>query len=117
MATRHLSIQDSTTHLPQSNGDVDYEQVFTAPELNLDTRPFLSYRVTPSGPPVTLQIDLNGTQIVSETFQTTQSRVLNEIFDLNILLAQGNNTLVVRRQAGPGSFAISDLIMMYPADS
>lgn len=116
MATRHLSIQDSTTHLPESNGNIDYEQVFTAPELNLDTRPFLSYRVTPSGPPVTLQIDLNGTQIVNETFQSTQSRVLNEIFDTNVLL-EGENTLVVRRQAGPGSVAISELIMMYPADS
>lgn len=53
---------------------------------------------------------------MNETFQTTQSRVLNEIFDTNVLVA-GDNSLVVRRQAGPGSLAISDLIMMYPADS
>jgi len=116
MPTNHISIEDSTHTLPDpDNGDIDFTQQFNAPGLNRNARPFLSYRVNPSGQSVSLHIDLTGTRIVDETFNTDPVRSLNEIFDHGVLLEQGN-ILTVTRQAGPGSLGISDIIICYSAD-
>jgi hypothetical protein len=120
--TRHVSIEDSTHELPANNGDIDFDQVFDAPGVNSANRPFLSYRVNPDGDQVSLQITLNatdtvpGTVIVNETFDPGPARSLNEVFDSGLLREQ-DNTLTVSRSAGPGSLRISDLIMVYSADS
>ena len=114
MPTNHKSIQDSTTHLPDGLQN-SYEQDFEVSGLNSDTRPVLAYRLSPTNPPVTLQIDLNGTMIVNETFQTTASRTFLEIVEDGVA-NDGENTLTMRRQAGPGTFAISDIVLLYSQD-
>jgi hypothetical protein len=114
MPTNHVSIQDSTTHLPDGL-DNDITKTFDAPGLNTDTRPFLSYKVEPTGS-VTLQMELNGTLVVDTTFGSDVTRSLNEIID-NGTAVEADNELVIRRQAGPGSVEVSDLIFVYSADS
>lgn len=114
MPTNHVSIQDSTTTLPDGL-DNDVTKFFDAPGLNTDTRPFLSYKVQPAGT-VTLQLELNGTVIVDTTFGNDVSRTLNEIID-NGTAVEVNNELVIRRTAGPGSVNVSDLIFAYSADA
>ena len=115
MPTNHVSIQDSTTHFPDGLNN-DITKNFDAPGLNTDTRPYVSYRVTPSGGAVTLQMDLNGTLVVDETFQSGTSRTLNEIVD-NGTAQEAANELVIRRQTGPGSLDVSDVIFVYSADA
>lgn len=115
MPTNHVSIQDSTTHLPDGL-DNDVTKTFDAPGLNTDTRPFLSYRVQADGGSVTLQMDLNGNRIVDTTFGSDVSRSLNEIVD-NGFAVEADNELVIRRQAGPGTVDVSDLIFVYSADA
>jgi hypothetical protein len=115
MPTNHVSIQDSKSILP--NGiDNDFTKTFDAPGLNTATRPYLSYRVLPVGGAVTLQMDLNGDNVVDETFQTGVARTLNEIVDNGIALETGNQ-LVVRRQAGPGTLEVQDFIFTYSQDA
>jgi hypothetical protein len=115
MPTNHVSVQDSTTHFPDGLNN-DITKTFDAPGVNSNHRPFVSYRVTPSGGAVTLQMDLNGTLVVDETFQSTTSRTLNEIIDTG-LAVEDDNELVIRRQAGPGDVEISDVIFVYSADA
>lgn len=118
MPTSHRSIQDSSTTLPQSNGDRDFEQDFDAPNLSTTTsthaRPYLSYRVNPgddSG--VRVIMELNGTEIVDQTIDTTVSRAFDEIFDHGLLKASGNTLRVFVPNDEPGSVVVSDLIMVY----
>lgn len=115
MPTNHVSIQDSTTHLPDGL-DNDVTKTFDAPGLNTDSRPFLSYRVQPGGGSVTLQMDLNGNRIVDTTFGNDILRSLNEVID-NGFAVEADNELVIRRQAGPGSVDVSDIIFVYSADA
>jgi hypothetical protein len=114
----HRSIQDSTTTLPASNGDRDFEQAFDAPGLSSTTsthaRPYLSYRVNPgddSG--VRVVMELNGTEIVNQTIDTTVSRTFNEIFDHGILQASGNELRVFVPNDEPGTVQVQDLVMVY----
>ena len=120
MPSSHRSIQDSTTTLPLSDGDRDFEQEFDAPGLSSSTsthtRPYLSYRVNPgddSG--VRVVMELNGTEIVDQTIDTTVSRTFNEIFDHGILQANGNELRVFVPDNEPGTVSVSDLVVVYTA--
>lgn len=120
MPTNHLAIQARTTLLPVPvTGDIDFQQNFDLPDVNVAADPFLSYRVNPTDATrVQLQIDLNGRLIVDEIFTSGVSRSFNEIFDASVLMPVGN-ILTVTRQNGainPGSFEISNLIMVYSAN-
>jgi hypothetical protein len=114
MPTNHLSLQDTETLVPDGI-DNDYTLAsFDLPGLNTDTRPFVSYRITPSGV-IHLQMDLNGTLVVDEEFDGNETRTLNEIVDLGTAKAR-RNQLTVRRLTGPAGFRISDIIFFWPAD-
>ena len=117
MHSNHRSIQDSTTTLPQPNGDRDYEQTFDAPGLKVgETRPYLSYRVNPADDRgVKLLIALNDKPVVDQTIDTGVSRTFNEIFDENVLKATGNKLTVTVPNTAPGSLEISDLFVVYSA--
>jgi len=113
MPTSYRDILDSTTPLPASNGDRDVTLDFSAPGLIGGTRPYVSYRVTPSGP-VELLIELNGTLIVHDTFQSGTSRVMNEIFPEGVLRTSGNELRVFVPDDESGSLTFSDVIVTYP---
>lgn len=118
MPTTHRSVQDTTTTLPQPNGDRDFELEFDAPGLSSTTsthaRPYLSYRVNPgddSG--VRLVIELNGSSVVDQTIDTTVSRTFNEIFDHGILRANDNELRVLVPDDERGTASVSDFVVVY----
>jgi hypothetical protein len=115
MPTNHVSIQDSTTHFPDGL-DNDIIKTFDAPGLNTVTRPYLSYAVQPDGGSVTLQMELNGTLVVDTTFGNDILRSLNEVIADGVAV-ENDNELVIRRQAGPGTVNVSDIIFVYSADA
>ena len=98
-------------HFPDGLNN-DITKTFNVVRLNTNTRPYVSYRVTPAGGDVTLQMDLNGTLVVDDRFQTTNTRTLNEIIDHGVAV-EGENDLVIRREAGPGTIVFSDVIFAY----
>lgn len=119
MTTNHRSLQDSTTTLPTSSGDRDFEIDFDAPGLSstnsTHARPYLSYRVNPgSDAGVHVLMELNNTTIVDQTIDTTVSRQFDEIFDHGVLETNDNTLRVFVPNNEPGSVTVSDLIMVYP---
>jgi len=121
MSSNHRSLQDGTTTLPTSSGDRDFEITFDVPGLSsstfVHTRPYLSYRVAPVGSSGTrLVMELNGTEIVDLSYNTTVNRTMTEIFDHGVLRAGtgGVNTLrVFVPDDEPGSAQICELIVTY----
>ena len=116
--SNHRSLQDSTTRVPSSSGDRDFEITFDAPGLSSTTsthaRPYLSYRVAPLGASGTqLVIELNQTEIVNLSYNTTVNRTMTEIFDHGVLRATGNQLRVFVPNGEPGSVDISDLVLTY----
>lgn len=118
MPSSHRSIQGSSTTLPQSNGDRDIDHEFDAPGLSSSTsvhaRPYLSYRVNPgddSG--VKVIIEVNDTEVVNQTIDTTVSRQFDQIFDHGVLEASGNKLRVFVPDDEPGSVVVSDLVVVY----
>ena len=120
MTSKHRSLKDSSTRLPTSSGDRDFEIEFNAPSLtdndSLHGRPYVSYRANPSGTAgVRLQMELNGEEIVDQTLTTDTSRNLVEIFDHGILRNQGNTLRVLVPNDEPGSIEVSDVMVVYTA--
>ena len=118
MTTNHRSLQDSSTVLPTSSGDRDFEIDFDAPGLSTTTsthaRPYLSYRVNPgSDAGVHVVMELNDTEIVDQTIDTTVSRQFDEIFDHGLLKANDNTLRVFVPNNEPGSVTVSDIIVVY----
>ena len=121
MTSKHRSLQDSSTTLPTSSGDRDFEIEFDAPSLtdndSLHGRPYVSLpRANPSGTAgARLQMELNGEEIVDRTLTTDASRNLVEIFDHGILRNQGNTLRVFVPNDEPGSIEVSDVMVVYTA--
>jgi hypothetical protein len=120
MTSKHRSLQTSSTTLPTSNGDRDFELEFNAPSLttndNIHGRPYVSYRANPNGDVgVRLQMELNGEEILDQTLSTDTSRNLVEIFDHGILTNQGNTLRVFVPNDEPGSITVSDILVVYTA--
>lgn len=121
MASIHRSVQDTTTTFPvPGTADRDVEFIFDAPNLSpstrRDDRPYLCYTVNPvSAAAVNLVIELNGSEIVNETFTSSMKRTLVEIFDRSLLVANDNELRVFVPLAG--SMSVSDLIVTYTSTS
>ena len=64
---------------------------------------------------VRVQIELNGTEIVDQTIDTTVSRTFNEIFDHGVLVGTDNKLRIFVPNNEPGSVTVSDLVMVYTA--
>jgi hypothetical protein len=90
--------------------------VFNAPAVNAGIPPILAFRVDLSAGNVTLQVRLNGTEVLKwPFFNEPQPRSWHEVVPAN-LLRPTNNTLTVTRSEGPGDFTISDIVVFYQAD-
>jgi hypothetical protein len=63
-------ISENRVTLPKDNGDIDHEFSFTAPAANAGSRSILAFRVNPSPEDVTVQMTLNGTEILTQTFNS-----------------------------------------------
>ena len=118
MTSKHRSLQTSSTTLPTSNGDRDFELEFNAPNLtgndNIHGRPYVSYRANPnSDAGVRLQMELNEVEILDQRLSTDASRNLVEIFDHGILRNQDNTLRVFVPDDEPGSIEVSDILVVY----
>ena len=108
-------ISENRVTLPKGNGDIDHEFSFRAPAVNAGSRSILAFRVNPSPEDVTVQMTLNGTEILTQTFNSDPQRSWHEVVQAN-LLQTNNNRLTVTRTAGPGEVGVSNLVMYFQAD-
>jgi hypothetical protein len=120
MTSKHRSLQTSSTSLPASNGDRDFEIDFNAPSLTTNDhvhgRPYVSFRANPNGSVgVRLQMELNGEEIYDQTLSTDASRNMVEIFDHGILQNQNNTLRIFVPNDEPGSITVSDVLVVYTA--
>ena len=112
--SNYIDLQDSSSTL-QFNGPVSHNfNFFDVPSADLGVRPILAFRVAPSvgASFVTLQMTLNGVQIVTATFHSDQGRAWIEIVETNALQAV-NNQLVATVTAGNGAITVSDVVFWY----
>jgi hypothetical protein len=109
-------ILDGVT-LPQGNGDIDLDfGPFSTPAVNFGASPVLMFRVDPSGGNVTMQVRLNGSEVLTwPFFNEPQPRSFHEVIPANVLRPT-NNILTVTRSQGQGNFTISDIVVFYQVD-
>lgn len=108
-------VQDISFTLPEPpTGDIDRELDFTTPAVEVGQRSILTFNVNPDGD-VTYELNLNGTRILTQRLVEPATRVIQEVIPSNVL-STGNNELVVTRTAGPGSVALSDIVVHFQAN-
>jgi hypothetical protein len=88
---------------------------FDAPDVAAAHKSVLSFVADPFGDnTVSLEWDLNGTNILTESFNTPQARGLQEIVGANLLKAHGNELKVrVTDTDNSGSIKIDDVVLLY----
>lgn len=107
-------VQDTSVTLPATNGDIDFDYPqFEAPAVAADKRSVLAFRVNPTGT-ATLRVTLNGTTLLTQTFDTEPQRGWHEVVPSNVLSAAGN-VLTITKTGGSGSLDVSDVYLMFQA--
>ena len=88
---------------------------FNAPDVDAGRKSVLSYVADPFGDnTVSIEWDLNGTNILTHTFNTGEARVLQEIVGKDLLNEHDNELKVrVTDTDGSGSIKIDDVVLMY----
>ena len=88
---------------------------FDAPDVDAGRKSVLSFGADPFGDnTVSIECDLNGTNVLTHTFNTGEARVLQEIVGEDLLKAQGNELKVrVTDTDGSGSFMVDDVVLWY----
>jgi hypothetical protein len=98
------------------NGDkIGVRYTFDAPDVDAGRKSVLTYVADPFGDnTVSIEWDLNGTNILTHLFNTGEARVLQEIVGKDLLKAQDNELKVrVTDTDGSGSIKIGDVVLMY----
>src|SRR3712207_1542447 len=95
----YVVVQDDGVTLNAANPTHSYPN-FDAAGVNAGQRPILCFRVNPANTPVTLELVLNGTSLLTETFQTTPQRGYHEVCPGNVLEATGNDLASIKSGAG-----------------
>jgi hypothetical protein len=88
---------------------------FAAPDVDAGRKSVLSFGADPFGDnTVSIECDLNGTNVLTHSFNTGEARVLQEIVGEGLLQAHGNELKVrVTDTDGSGSFKIDDVVLWY----
>ena len=88
---------------------------FDAPDVDAGRKSVLSFGADPFGDnTVSIEWKLNGTNVLTHSFNTGEARVLQEIVGANLLKARGNELEVrVTDTDGSGSFKVNDVIFWY----
>jgi hypothetical protein len=113
-AAAYVTRHDKTITL-QSGDKTKHRFTFDAPDVDAGVKSVLTFVADPFGDnTVSLEWDLNGTNILTESFNTAEARVLQEIVGTDLLQAQ-DNTLVVRvtDTDGSGSIKLDDVVLLY----
>jgi hypothetical protein len=110
----YVTLHDKTVTL-QSGDKTSHEFRFDAPDVDAGHKSVLTFVADPFGDnTVSLEWDLNGTDILTNGFNTGEARLLQEIVGTELLLAQ-DNSLVVRLTDTDTSAAIKldDVVLLY----
>ena len=88
---------------------------FDAPDVDTGRKSVLSFGADPFGDnTVSIECDLNGTNILTHSFNTGEARALQEIVGEDLLKAHGNELKVrVTDTDGSGSLKVDDVILWY----
>lgn len=111
------AIKDGATTL-QFGGDIDADFPFDAPGIDITKKAVLTYVVEPdpagSNSDVVLRLDINGTSVTTNSFGSTQGRVLQEIVEANLLKETGNTlTATLTDTDKEGSCVLRDAVVYY----
>jgi hypothetical protein len=110
----YITLRDDPVTL--QNGDhTAFVLNFDAPDVDAGHKSVLSFVADPFGDnTVSLEWDLNGTNILTESFNTAPARALQEIVGTNLLKAHGNQLKVrVTDTDNSGSIKIDDVVLLY----
>jgi hypothetical protein len=105
VAVDYRTFQDGNIVLPKANGDIDQDLEFSTPDADSTKNGVLSIEVNPTSGSPTLEIKINNTSILTETFGNNVKRVVQENFEQSLL--QASNTLTFE-VTGDGSVNMSD---------
>jgi hypothetical protein len=109
--TDYTVIEDNSVTLPKSNGDIDHDYPKFGAAGLADGRSILMFRVNPDNT-AELVVSLNGTNVVTQTFDTEPQRSWHEVIDDGVL-KDSDNILTITRNSGSGSLTVSDVVVLY----
>lgn len=119
MSSTHRSMQQGDLLFPSSTGDRDFSVEFATPGLTddfrRDRRPYISYQADPSSDErVRVEMSINQTPVVAQTFLSPQSRTMTQIFEHGVLNETSPNELIVTvPNSEPGSVTVSQIVLVY----
>jgi len=111
----YVSLHDKTVTLPNDKNELSHTFRFDAPDVDAGVKSVLSFVADPFGDnTVSLEWDLNGTNILTNGFNTAEARALQEVVAKDLLLAQ-DNVLEVRvtDTNGTGLIKLDDVVLLY----
>jgi hypothetical protein len=110
----YVTLHDKTITL-QSGDKTVHRFTFDAPDVDASVKSVLSFVADPFGDnTVSLEWDLNGTNILTNGFNTGEARALHEIVGKELLLAADNQLEVrVTDTDGSGSIKLDDVVLLY----
>jgi hypothetical protein len=110
----YVTLQDQSVTL-QNGGNVAHVFKFDAPDVDAGRESVLTFVADPFGDnEVSLEWDLNGTNILTESFNTAPSRALQEIVGKNLLKAHRNELEVrVTDSDNGGAIKLDDVVLLY----
>jgi hypothetical protein len=103
--------------LPE-NQDIDKEVAFKAPGVDAAKRSVLTFRIKPEGGKVKLRVALKrpvGDQFLFEQEFEGPPRSWHDVIQPGVL--QPENTLILKKTAGPGKITITDMVLLFQASS
>jgi hypothetical protein len=103
------------TFILQNGRHIGAVYKFDAPDVDAGRKSVLSFVADPFGDnTVSIEWDLNGTNVLTHSFDTGQARVLQETVGEDLLKAHGNELKVrVTDTDGSGSIKIDDVVLLY----
>jgi hypothetical protein len=110
----YVTLHDKTITL-QNGAKTAHTFKFDAPDVDAGRKSVLSFVADPFGDnTVSLEWDLNGTNILTESFNTAEARSLQEIVGAELLQAQDNELEVrVTDTDNSGSIKLDDVFLLY----
>jgi hypothetical protein len=112
----YIAVQDGSTTLDHG-GDIDHTfGRFDAPDVNVNRRPILSFRLNPDvgDGNVTLEMTLNQIVVVEQSFTSGEARAWQEVVESNVLRAEDNElTARLVDQDDAGGITLSDVTVTY----
>ena len=110
MPVYYSTFSDSDITLPRANGDIDHDVAFSTPGVDTSKNGVLSFEVNPTSGTPTLEVKVNGTTVLTNTYGNNVQRVVQENFGQSIL---GTNNTLTLKVTGNGSISASDFHVLY----